>query len=184
MRTLISAIALSLAGTASGVSLVHAVQFADGTVAFEKSPRLVEARTTFKSAGAWGSEYYFTVELPEEAGEPLQTITFELRQGIDDIRFLLDETFAFVGTTDGDREPIAVQSATLDEATETIAVDFASPVPPGTTFTVALKPRRNPDLGGIYLFGVTAFPAGENPYGLYLGPGRLQFYRNNDRFFN
>ena len=159
-----------------------AVQFPDGTVSFEQSPRLVEAKTTFNNVGAWGAKYYFTIELPSDAGEPLQKVTLNLRQGADDIRFRIDDTFAFIGTPDGDREKIP-QTATIDED-DTISVVFEQPISPGTTVTVGLRPRRNPDLSGVYLFGVTAFPAGEKPYGLYLGPGRLQFYRGvNDELF-
>ena len=159
-----------------------AVQFPDGTVSFEQAPRLVEAKTTFNNVGAWGAKYYFTIELPSDAGEPLQKVTLNLRQGADDIRFRIDDTFAFIGPPNGDREMLT-QTATIDED-DTISVVFEPPISPGTTFTVGLRPRRNPDLGGVYLFGVTAFPAGEKPYGLYLGPGRLQFYRGvNDELF-
>ena len=159
-----------------------AVQFPDGTVSFEQAPRLVEAKTTFKGVGAWGAKYYFTIELPSDAGEPLQRVTLNLRQGADDIRFRIDDTFAFIGPPDGDRE-LLTQTATIDE-NDTISVVFEPPISPGTTVTVGLRPRRNPDLDGVYLFGVTAFPAGEKPYGLYLGPGRLQFYRGgNDELF-
>ena len=172
---------LSLASLLTIAGSTQAVQFPDGTVSFEQSPRLVEAKTTFKNVGAWGAKYYFTIELPETAGEPLQKVTLRLRQGADDIRFRLDETFAFIGTPNGDRD--LIQAAATDED-DTISVVFEPPISPGTTFTVGLKPRRNPDLDGVYLFGVTAFPAGEKPYGLYLGPGRLQFYRGgNDEFF-
>nr|WP_199755917.1 DUF2808 domain-containing protein [Chroococcidiopsis cubana] len=45
---------------------------------------------------------------------------------------------------------------------------------PGTTVTVALRAKRNPS-GGIYLFGVTAFPTGEKSSGQFLGYGRLHF---------
>lgn len=160
----------------------QAVQFPDGTVSFEQAPRLVEATTTIKAVGAWGAKYYFTIELPEEAGEPLQRVTFNLRQGADEIRFRADDTFAFIGTPNGDRETLP-QVASLDED-ESISVVFEPPIAPGTVFTVGLRPRRNPDLDGVYLFGVTAFPTGEKPYGLYLGPGRLQFYRGgHDEIF-
>ena len=55
---------------------------------------------------------------------------------------------------------------------------FDEPVQPGETVTVRVKAKRNPRVGGIYLFGVTAFPeGGEDSPGLYLGSGRLHFYK-------
>ncbi|MDZ4877634.1 MAG: hypothetical protein CLLPBCKN_007069 [Chroococcidiopsis cubana SAG 39.79] len=53
-------------------------------------------------------------------------------------------------------------------------IAFDPPVSPGTTVTVALRAESNPD-GGIYLFGVTAFPAREKSSGQFLGYGRLHF---------
>ena len=53
-------------------------------------------------------------------------------------------------------------------------IAFDPPVSPGTTVTVALRAKRNPS-GGVYLFGVTAFPAGERSWGQFLGYGRLHF---------
>ncbi len=49
---------------------IHAVQQADGTVSFEKSPRLINVFTTFNRVGVWGAKYYFTLQLPENAGDP------------------------------------------------------------------------------------------------------------------
>ncbi|NEQ67434.1 MAG: DUF2808 domain-containing protein, partial [Symploca sp. SIO2D2] len=40
--------------------------------------------------------------------------------------------------------------------------------------TVSLKAKRNPQAGGIYVFGVTAYSAGENSPGLYLGSRDLR----------
>ena len=79
---------------------------------------------------------------------------------------------------------MTLENVSQDEETGAITVIFANPIPPGTTFTVRLKPKRNPDLGGVYLFGVTAFPWGEKPDGLYLGAGRLQFYQGDNGFFD
>lgn len=53
---------------------------------------------------------------------------------------------------------------------------FEQPVQPGTTVTIAVEAKRNPNSGGIYLFGVTAYLVGEKANGLFLGYGRLTFY--------
>lgn len=73
---------------------------------------------------------------------------------------------------------------TVGENKREITAEFATPIPPGTTVTVGLKPRKNPQYDGVYLFGVTAFPAGETVQELYLGVRRLHFYdRRNDSDF-
>lgn len=67
-----------------------------------------------------------------------------------------------------------------NEDTGEITVSLANSIPPGTTFTIGLKPKKNPFFPGVYLFGVKAFPEGNNPRELYLGAGRLQFYRGGN----
>lgn len=57
-------------------------------------------------------------------------------------------------------------------------VIFETPVEPGNTVLIAIKPQRNPSTGGVYLFGVTAYPTGENSSGLYLGSGRIRISQN------
>jgi Protein of unknown function (DUF2808) len=162
---------------------VRAVELQGGRTAFESSPRLLNAATTFNSVRAWGAKYYFTIAIPLDAGEPLGKITFQQRQGGDTIDFDVEETFAFEGTRSEKGEDLAIAAASLDEETNTISVSFDPAIAPGTTLTVRLRPKRNPDFGGVYLFGVTAFPVGEKPEGLYLGVGRLSFYDLNDNGF-
>ncbi len=161
----------------------QAVQLADGTVAFAHPPSLLDAITTFRAVRFRGAKYYFTISLPATADESLQKITINLRQGGDKINYRLDKTIAAVGTARNKTEEIAIADTLFAEETETVTVIFAEPISPGTTFTVGLVPKRNPDLGGTYLFGVTAFPAGEKSQGIYLGPGRLQFDQSHDSDF-
>lgn len=165
-------------------SSTEAVQFPNGTVSFSQSPRLVNATTTFDNVNVPAAKYYFTIALPADVDEPLSTVSIQQRSGADDVRFLVDRTFAFIGTPNSDRESVNVQAASVDgEEARTISISFDPPISPGSTITVGLRPRRNPRIPGTYLFGVTAFPQGEKPLGLYLGPGRLQF-RSNDRDFD
>lgn len=169
-------ITLSLASILNAsVPSTLAVQLADGTTSFEKSPRLINVVTTLNTIRAWGAKYYVTIDLPANVGESLQKLTIQQRQGSDEIDFYLDKTVAFLGTHQDKGQSLTLQTVSQDQQTKTISVIFDPPIPPGTTFTVGLKPIRNPDYGGIYLFGITAFPTGEKPYGLYLGVGRLQF---------
>lgn len=175
------ALGTSLWGLA--VTSSEAVQLADGTVAFANPPTLLDAMTTFRAVRFRGAKYYFTISLPATADEPLQKITVNLRQGADDIDYRLDKTIAAVGTARDKTEEIAIAETLFNEETETVTVTFAKPISPGTTFTVGLVPKRNPDADGTYLFGVTAFPAGQKSQGIYLGPGRLQFDRGSDSDF-
>ena len=165
------------------VSRSQAVQLADGTVAFAKPPTLLDAITTFRAVRFRGAKYYFTISLPATADESLQKITVNLRQGADDIDYRLDKTIAAVGTARDRTAEIAIAETLFDEETDTVTVTFAEPISPGTIFTLGLVPKRNPDADGTYLFGVTAFPAGEKSQGIYLGPGRLQFDRGSDSDF-
>jgi hypothetical protein len=175
---------ITLAASASiwglATPLTQAIQLADGIVSFEKPPNLISATTTYNTTYMWGATYYFTLELPANAGEPLQRVTIGQRQGVDDIRFDLEDTRAFEGTPRNKGEKLTLKAVTQDDQTKAISVTFDPPIQPGKTFTIGLRPIRNPSSGGAYIFGVTAFPAGEKPYGLYLGVGRLQFY-DNDR---
>lgn len=170
-------------GTLPNSGYVRA-QVIDGVIPshFTKSPRLLGASSTYKGVRVSYAKYYFNVSLPVDAGNSLQQVEIAQRQGVNEIKFRLDRTKAYIGTNRDKQQELAIADVTQDEATGAITVTLAEAVPPGTTFTVALKPRRNPDFGGVYLFGVTAYPKGENPYGLYLGAGRLHFYRGFDSY--
>lgn len=157
----------------------------DGTVFFNAPPQLEKAKTTFNEAGVRGATYYFTFTLPSQAGEPLQKLVIDQRSGIDEIPLLLDRTIAFVGTANDKQDPLILGEVSQSEDNRQITVQFQTPVVPGTTFTIGLKPRKNPRYDGTYLFGITAFPSGETVEEIYLGVRRLQFYdRRNDSDFN
>jgi hypothetical protein len=153
----------------------QAVVFPDGRVSFDKSPVLISATATFNSIRVWGATYYFTINLPDGAGEPLEKLVISQRQAPENIDFYLERTISFVGSPSNKQEQLNLQ-ASYDQETGGVAVVFDPPIPPGALITVGLKPKRNPDYSGVYLFGVTAFPAGEKPLGLYLGVRSLSFY--------
>lgn len=154
----------------------EAIQLQNGTVYFAHPPRLVETATTFNDVRVWGATYYFTVSLPEDAGEPLQRITINQREGVDYIHYDFQNSFAFEGTRSRKHQRLQLKDATSDQKTRTVSLTFDPPVSPGKTITIALKPWQNPSFEGIYLFGVTAFPTGEKSHGQFLGFGRLHFY--------
>ncbi len=151
----------------------QAVEFRDGTVHFAAVPRLVKARTTHKNAGGFGATYYFTISVPDDAGEPLQRVMVEQREGLSRVRFLPQRTRAFA---DARRRQAVIPSDVQVDEQGHISVFFDPPIAPGQTVVVGLRPHRNPYTDGVYLFGVTAFPAGEKSQGQFLGFGRLHFY--------
>lgn len=175
-RTHLAAMVAMASISAIAPELARGVQLRDGTISFVQQPRLVEATTTLKDINAWGATYYFTIDLPQKAGEPLQKVTFNQHEGVDNIRFDLEDTRAFVGTRRNKGENIALGAVTRDRKTRTVTVVFDPPVTPGKTITIGLRPVQNPFSSGVYLFGVKAFPAGEKTAGQFMGYGRLQFY--------
>ncbi len=142
---------------------------------FVKAPRLVDYHTTFSGLRVRQAVYYFDLEIPDDAVGSLQQVAIAQRQGSEEIEFRLDQTRAFQGHHRRKQEPITLANVTQDDSTNTINVSFATPIQPGSKITIGLKPKRNPDFEGFYLFGVTAFPAGEKPTGLYLGAARFYF---------
>ncbi|OUL29881.1 hypothetical protein BV372_22580 [Nostoc sp. T09] len=161
-----------------------AIQLQDGTVYFASPPRLVGAATTYNEVYIWGATYYFTLSLPENAGEPLQRVTINQREGVDYVRFNLKDSYAFEGTRSHERQKLGLKDATSDRKTQTTSLTFDPPIAPGRTITIALQPRQNPRISGVYLFGVTAFPAGEKSHGQFLGFGRLTFYSHGHSIFS
>jgi Protein of unknown function (DUF2808) len=161
---------------------VKAVQFSDGTIHFAGVPSLGKVSTTDNQAWAWSVTYYFTIQVPADASEPLGRVVLQQTEGVDSIEFNLKQTFAYL---DGDssapgvrNQTIPLQATNMDK--DALEVQFDTPIEPGKTVTLGLKPYNNPHTGGVYLFGVTTFPAGEKVQSQFIGTGRLQFY---DRSF-
>jgi Protein of unknown function (DUF2808) len=157
-------------------SPARAVRFSDGTIHFAGIPSLGKVSTTDNSAWAWGATYFFALQIPADSSEPLGRIELKKTEGLDSIDFNLKRTFAYVN---GDRhQTIDVRAS--NPAEDTLAIEFDPPVAPGTALTLGLRPYNNPRNGGVYLFGITAFPAGDKVSSQFIGHGRLQFY---DRSF-
>ncbi len=149
------------------------------TAYFSKPPSLLKASTTYNRVSEPGAVYYFTINLPENAGEPLQKITIQQREGLEYIRFQLDKSVAFEGTESQEGQKIDLTDISSDQKTQTVSIAFNPPISPGKKITVGLKAMQNPQSDGVYLFGVTAFPKGEKTHSQFLGFGRLHFYRRN-----
>jgi hypothetical protein len=168
---------MAIVGLSHIPSQLQAVQLRDGKTYFTQPPRLVNAVPTFSRAEMPGVTYYFTLSLPENAGEPLQRITIAQNSGGSYPKFGLRDSEAFEGTHRRPGAKISLGEVTEDRENRVVSVVFDPPVNPGKTVTIALAPVRNPDMKGTYLFGVTAFPVGDNPNGQFLGFGRFQIRR-------
>jgi hypothetical protein len=92
VSTLLGTTLALIAGIGGVTEVTQAVQLRDGTVYFVQPPDLVDATTTFNSANVWGATYYFTINIPQEAGESLQRVTISQREGTDNIRYNLSDT--------------------------------------------------------------------------------------------
>ncbi|PSB30770.1 DUF2808 domain-containing protein [Stenomitos frigidus] len=173
---LATAIALSLSTVGLVGLSAQAVKLANGTTSFVQPPRLESAVATQKAARFLGSTYYFTLTVPANAGEPLRTIVISPQEAPDRVEFNLDQTETFEGTFDREGTKLPHQTVTQDAKTQAITITFDPAIAAGKTVTIGLFANRNPDLGGVYLYGVTAFPSGDQPFGQFLGYGRIQIY--------
>lgn len=183
----IVAAAWVLSGAVGGLmtSSVQAVQLSDGRVYFIQPPRLGRVTTTERTALASTAVYYFTIAIPADAGEPLQRVTVVQRDGDSSNRRILvnpRNVRAFAGDGEDRGTPLPLNDVTFDRDTQTVTLNFDPPIQPGTTVTIGIRPERNPYVGGVYLYGVTAFPAGATPYGQFLGYGRIDIDDRGDGF--
>lgn len=156
---------------------VQAVELTGGKTSFIESPLLIEATATSTNANA-PSTYEFTITVPEGAGEPLKAVTIAQKENVEGIEFDVSESHAYIAGNS--QVELASIGGSQEGGSNEVTIVFDKPVEPGKTVTVAIETKQNPQLGGIYLFGVTAYPPGENSPGLYLGVGRLHFYESNN----
>jgi hypothetical protein len=105
-----------------------AVQLLDGTVYFTQPPSLEKATTTYRNIDI-PSTYYFTLSLPENAGEPLQRVTLTQHKGTEDIEFDLKRTKAEAETLSHSRQPLTLGEVKGDRKTKTVSITFNPPVP-------------------------------------------------------
>jgi hypothetical protein len=177
----------------SGSILLHsalstpsqAVRLRDGRVYFVSPPALVSAATTEERVSDSSASYYFTISIPEGAGEPLGRVEIAQRDGSIRsrlVQFEAENSRAFVGSRRDRGDDLPLGETRYDRDSQTLSITFDPPVSPNTIVTLELQPERNPLRDGIYLFGVTAYPAGADGYGQFLGYGRLQF-NGSDRPF-
>ncbi|MEM9135885.1 MAG: DUF2808 domain-containing protein [Cyanobacteria bacterium P01_F01_bin.42] len=149
------------------------IQLANGKVFFDKVPRLQGATTTSSRTHSLRAKYYFEVDVPADAGEPLKHLKIKQRDGVDRVKFNLSRTSANLSKRKGPE--VSIESVSVEEDDQ-ITVSFSEAIEPGNKVFLRLRPHGNPDTAGVYLFGVTALPAGSLVHPQFLGYGRLHFY--------
>jgi len=147
-------------------------QLPNGKTTFDHAPRLVGASTTQLAAFVSGGTYEFTLTVPQDAGAPLQAVTISQAPNAQKVEFALNQSHAIAN---GATVPLASIGGA---GNEDITIAFAQPVQPGSTVTISLQAVQNPGTGGVYLFGVTAYPVGDQTHGLFLGYGRVTLFSN------
>ncbi|WP_017301764.1 DUF2808 domain-containing protein [Nodosilinea nodulosa] len=153
----------------------------EGQTFFSHPPQLVQARAS-QIDSATPTTYEFTLTVPEDAGQPLQAVTIVQEKNLETVRFDVSSSQAFLGDRVAAATEIPLASVGGEQPTNPgeATVVFAQPVQPGSTVTIAIAVERNPSWGGVYQFGVTAYPAGENGLGQFVGYGRINFYGNSN----
>lgn len=152
-----------------------AVSLPNGQTAFDAPPRLIKAESSYSSSNL-PSTHFFTVRIPDNAGEPLKVVKIVQRKNRETIRYQGNATRAFRGNRWARGPQLSLAAIGGPTKLGEMVVVFDSPIQPGKTVTVALKAKQNPTFGGVYQFGVTAYPAGERGIGQFLGYARLNFY--------
>ncbi len=147
-------------------------------VTFDRPPQLVGTSTTNRDARSLGATYFFTIDIPPDAAQPLQKVEFVLKQGVQYPRFKATSVKAFEGTKRNKGEALPINIVVSDPSIRTLTVTFDQPVAPGRTITMAVRPVRNPSVG-TYMFEVRGTPAGSTAESQYLGIGRLDFSRSS-----
>ncbi len=162
----------------SYIARVNAFDLENESTVFNSSPRLIRTAAT-NSAPNNPAKYHFTIEVPQNAGASLKAVTITQKLNLEKIKFDASKSTAFLGDSfsGGKAVNLADIGGDLPQDTNEVTIVFDEPIQPGNTVTIALKAKRNPFFGTIYLFGVTAFPEGDNSSGLYLGSGRLRLSR-------
>lgn len=152
-----------------------------GQIAFSHPPRLVRA-TASQLAANTPSTYEFTLNVPADAGQPMKAVTIAQAVNLETVQFNVGQSRAFAGGRFAAGPEIPLASVGGEQPTNSGAatIVFEQPVQPGTTVTVAIPVTENPSLGGVYEFGITAYPAGENNQGQFLGYRRINLYGNSN----
>ncbi len=142
---------------------------------FDHAPRLTRTAASFAAAYT-PSSYEFTVRVPEDAGASLQAIKLVQEKNTETLLLDVGQSYAFWGDSSAGGTAVSLAAIGGETTPGEATFVFNPPIMPGQTVTVALDVVRNPALGGIYQYGVTAYPSGNSDSGLFLGVGRFNIY--------
>ena len=133
-------------------------------------PPVLPRSTNYRSiAGEGNPEYMITLKVPAGAGVGLGALEIIQTRGVDrSFPFNLSQCRAFLGEPRREGSDLPASFA-FDPNQRRFKVDFASPVAPGQTVTVVLRPWTNPLQSDTYMFSVLAIPAGPDPVGAMAG---------------
>ena len=148
---------------------------------FSEPPQLIRIAASQTGAHA-PSTYEFTLTLPKNAGQPLKAVKIVQAENIETVKFDVGNSKAFVGDRFAAGPEIRLASIGGKQSSNPgeVTIAFDQPVQPGSTVTVALAVQHNPGWGGVYEFGVTAYPDGEDGLGQFLGYRRISFYGDSN----
>lgn len=170
-----SLVSLQVPGSPLAVSPARSLELR-GSTFFTRPPWKVDLVSYYTTIWQPWAQYYFTVEVPADAGAALGGLTIQQTRGVDrNFNFSVDRSRAFLGRPRREGSPVPVEVA-FDQVARQFTIRFPEPIPPGGTVTVVLKPWNNPAYSDTYMFQVTAYPAGENPSPAPLGFGTLRIY--------
>jgi Protein of unknown function (DUF2808) len=138
------------------------------SVSFDQAPRLSRVAISHRRA-------YFTVTIPQNAGEGLAKLSFSDRNTTEApiLAFDLEKTQVFLGTPEEIGQPVSFDDAWVDEA-GVVWVAFDPALAPGTVFTVSLAVGRNAP-SDAREYGIAAYPESENSVPAFVGDGTLTF---------
>lgn len=144
---------------------------------FVRPPRFVRAATSQPTIYT-PSTYEFTLVVPADAGQPLKAVTISQDPSQPIISFDSSQSRASTGERIGKGAKISLASIGGEQPANRsdITVAFDQPVQPGSTVTVALFTNGNPSTPGAYELGITAYPAGADARGQFLGYRRVNLY--------
>jgi hypothetical protein len=155
----------------------QAVTLSDGEVSFVSPARLLEAYSLRKQVVAHNATWYFTLDLPATADEPLSRVLIRPQDlAMYMFPYNLEETQAFEGTRQNRGADLPLGEVSQDEDSEAVTITFDPPLQPGQVFTIALRPRFNPRRPWAYVFDVLTYPAGDSVRESRAGVAQLQFY--------
>jgi hypothetical protein len=169
----LSAISVIIPRTNSAIA--QDLTAASSPTRFIQFPSLISVDTSDRDTNTRNAIYSFQIAVPQQAGSSLQKVTIAQKNPIEPISFSSDRTTAYIQESSGTRTTVETKTA-IDPNTREVSVVFTSPIPAGKTVVIGLRPQSNPSLEGEYVFGVTAFPDGQQSQGQAIGYGRLGIY--------